>query len=285
MVLTVDPDHEAWRHVIDADGIETSRQPANETAAAALYREQIGPPDETPVAIDVPVSAPGDDAPAGSLLAKVLAWSRVMELLGEANGSVEQLRALIEPFTVLNASFSVGSLRRMAARAEAGGGARSLDDLMARLRDELAQTTVVTVPSSGFAADGDPPFGPLVDIHFPAAAYDIEEAAHCLALRRSTAAVLHAMRVMRHGLLTLQHLLATPPLTDLNWARLITAVRGVAGDQHDLIEALVRVRRAWRAPELPPADKYTEEEAEAVLSSVGAFMRLVAGRLDEVGLS
>ena len=27
VVLTVDPDLEAWRHVIDADGVEIGRQP------------------------------------------------------------------------------------------------------------------------------------------------------------------------------------------------------------------------------------------------------------------
>jgi hypothetical protein len=90
------------------------------------------------------------------------------------------------------------------------------------------------------------------------------------------------MKVVRQGLLAVERLLATPRLVDLSWAQLILAVLGVTGDNHALVETLARVRRTWRAPGLMPADKYTEEEAEAVLEAVGAFMRLVASRLEAV---
>jgi hypothetical protein len=143
-------------------------------------------------------------------------------------------------------------------------------------------TRVIVLASAQLRPDDEPPFGPLVELHFPEAGYDIEEATQCLALRRSTAAVLHAMKVMRHGLLAVERLLSIPNLTGLSWVHLITAVLGVAGDQHDLVETLVRVRRAWRAPGLMPADKYTEEEAEAVLLAVGAFMRSLAARVDAI---
>jgi hypothetical protein len=91
------------------------------------------------------------------------------------------------------------------------------------------------------------------------------------------------MKVMRHGLQVIERLLSTPRLTDLSWAQLIGAVLSVAGDQHELVETLVRVRRAWRAPGLLPADKYTEEEAEAVLVAVAAFMKSLAARVDALG--
>jgi hypothetical protein len=120
----------------------------------------------------------------------------------------------------------------------------------------------------------------LVELHFPAAAYDIEEAVQCLALRRATASVTHAMKVMRIGLPAVEHLLSVPKLPDLSWARMISAVRDGSGDHQDLLEALNRLRRAWRAPGLVPADRYSEEEAEAVLASVAAFMRLIAAKLD-----
>jgi hypothetical protein len=155
-----------------------------------------------------------------------------------------------------------------------------LDDLISRLRDELALTRVIILPTGQLRPDDEPPFGPLVEAQFPVVAYDIEEAVQCLALRRSTACVLHAMKVMRQGLVAVEHLLNTSKLTDLPWSQMILAIMGLAGDHHDLIETLVRVRRSWRAPSLLPADKYTEEEAEAVLEAVGAFMRAVAGRLD-----
>jgi hypothetical protein len=106
---------------------------------------------------------------------------------------------------------------------------------------------------------------------------------YCLALRRPTAAVLHAMKVMRHGLEGVAQLLGTAKLTELTWARMIATVRAAAGHQEDLIETLVRVRRTWRGPGLLPADKYTEAEAEAVLDAVAAFMRALAARFEAPG--
>jgi hypothetical protein len=161
----------------------------------------------------------------------------------------------------------------------------ALEDLAVRLRDELAFTRVVKLANvTGVnvpgAAGDEAPFGPLVELHFPAAAYDIEEAMQCLALRRPTAAVLHAMQVMRHGLEGVARLLSTTRLTDLPWARAIAAVRAASGHQRDLAEALTDVRRAWRAPGLTPAAKYTEQEAAAVLDAVAAFMRVLAARFD-----
>jgi hypothetical protein len=314
-VVTVDQDQEAWRHIIDADGIEVSRRPDNEAAAAVLFRERIAPPAEPEVSHEVAGggaadheadwidAAPDETVPADSLLTKVLAWSRVTGQLrasiaeavaGAAGGRtvpravLDQLGALTQPLLVLSASFSAGSLNRLIAQARAGsitadGFAAALEELVARLRDELALTRNVTLPNTLGRPEGEPPFGPLVEIHFPAATYDIEEALQCLALRRPTAAVLHAMKVMRHGLDGVARLLSTPRLTDLTWSRLIAAVRAAAGHQEDLVDPLVRVRRAWRGPGLLPADKYTEAEAEAVLDAVAAFMRALAARCDAVG--
>jgi hypothetical protein len=327
-VLTADQDQEAWRHTVDADGIELSRRSDNEAAAAVLFRERANPPPATslfdtesdasevasirheatdegggtePIANDA--AAPEFPAPADSLLTKVRAYLRVTALLravtvacgtGKRTGrkvpkaALDQLRALAEPLAVLNAVFAMGSLRRLTLHAESGtmnlqGFATALDDLVTRLRDELALTRIVLLPSAQTVLDGDPPFGPMVEVRFPSAAYDIEEAVHCLALRRTTAAVLHAMKVMRHGLHGVEHLLKTPPLTDLTWARMIVAVRAAAGDRHELVELLDRVRRAWRRSGLMPADKYTEEEAETVLEAVAAFMRTLAACFDASG--
>jgi hypothetical protein len=313
-VLTIDQDNEAWRHIVDADGIELSRRSDNEAAAAALYRERLNPPAEEPLlpADDAPelpdvaandAATPDYPAPADSLLTKVRAWSQVTALLRSAietcgksagNGRrvpkavLDQLHALAEPLGVLSASFSTGSLRRLTRHAESGtmtlpAFSAALEDLAARLRDELALTRIVLLQSAQPAQDAEPPFGPMVEVRFPSAAYDIEEAVHCLALRRTTAAVLHAMKVMRHGLLGVQHLLDTPPLTELPWSRMIAAVRETGGERHELVEVLDRVRRVWRRSGLMPADKYTEEEAEAVLDAVATFMRTLAGSFDASG--
>lgn len=314
-VVTMDQDHEAWRHQIDADGIELSRHADNQAAAAVLFRERVAQDanseaasamaaDAVPEQLADPVDAiPDVTVPADSLLTKVLAWSRVTAQLrsaiaatpaGEGSGRhvspvvLDQLNGLIPSLLVLHANFTAGSLNRLIALARSGsittgGFAAALGEVLARLRDELALTRNVTLPNLAGPPDGEPPFGPLVELHFPTATYDIEEAVYCLALRRPTAAVLHAMKVMRRGLEGIASLLATPKLTELSWSRVIATVRAAAGHQEDLIEPLVRVRRAWRGPGLVPADKYTEAEAEAVLDAVAAFMRAVAARFDTSG--
>jgi hypothetical protein len=308
VVVTIDQDQEAWQHIIDPDGIELSRRPDNEAAAAVLFRERVAQPTQSAVASEMAaeriadaIEAPPDaTVPLDSLLTKVLAWSRVTAQLRSAiaatggiedSGSIvsrvvlDQLSALAAPLLVLHASFTAGSLNRLIVQARSGGigtagFVAALQELLARLRDELALTRNVTLANLPGAPDGEPPFGPLVELHFPAAIYDIEEAVYCLALRRPTAAVLHAMKVMRHGLDGIAHLLATPKLTELTWSRVIATMRAAAGHQEDLIETLVRVRRAWRGPGLLPADKYTEAEAEAVLDAVAAFMRALAARFE-----
>ncbi len=330
VVLTIDHDQEAWRHIIDPDGIEVSRRSANDAGAAVLFRERgthtpgahtpgAHPRGAHPFGAAVARDQPGTElgtvwsgdavpveaeylAPNDSLLAKVRAYLRVTALLRAATdacGSVrrngqpvppealQQIEALREPLSLLNARFSSGSLQRLISQAEGGGMtlqafAVALEDLVTRLRDELALTRIVLLPSAARQLNDDPPFGGRVEIRFPSAAYDIEEAVHCLALRRTTAAVLHAMKVMRHGLRGLAALLDVPPLANLSWAQLITAVRE-AGGERELIEALMRVRRIWHRPDLMPADKYTEEEAESVLEAVAAFMRTLAACFDARG--
>ncbi len=322
-VVTIDQDREAWRHIIDADGVEVSRRPDNEAAAAVLYRERAGDPMRDSPGETMRGSAAGAEAglgdaaelaqiwvaaaadetvPPDSLLSSVLAWSRIMDLLGEAHaearaagggpgvarGALDRLSEMEAPLAALNAGFTAGSLARLLTGARTGaitkdGFEVALQELGARLRDELALTRIVTVPNGSADIDSAPLFGPLVEIHFPAATYDIEEAFRCLSLRRPTAGVLHAMKVMRHGLEELSRLLATRPLADLSWSRLLAAVRAAPGHQQDLIAPLVRVRRAWRAPGLMAAEKYTEEEATAVLNAVAAFMRALAARFDTPG--
>jgi hypothetical protein len=310
-VVTMDQDQEAWRHIIDADGIELSRHPDNEAAAAVVFREHTVQPDEPAAAPEMAAdritdeieTPPDATVPSDSLLNLVLAWSRVTAQLraaiaasGDGAGRLvsrvvlEQLGELTAPLQVLHANFTAGSLNRLIVQARSGaittdGFGAALQEILARLRDELALTRNVSLPNPAGPPDGEPPFGPLVEQHFPNAIYDIEEAVNCLALRRPTAAVLHAVKVMRHGLDCVAQLLGTAKLTELSWPRMIATMRAAAGHQEDLIEALVRVRRAWRGLGLLPADKYTEAEAEAVLDAVAAFMRALAARFEAIGES
>ena len=322
-VVTIDPDNEAWRHIVDGDGIEISRVPDNDAAAAVLYRERLNPPDDLPAPAAPAGSEPPDsgpvpgpdaaaaadqEAPADSLLASARAWSRATVLLNEALAAAsaaaspgtpggrtqlkavrkavaERLIALIEPLSLLNARFTLGSLRRLIARAALPmeDVATASRELAVRLNDEMALTRVVLLQAGEGAKSDTAPFGALVERHLPAASYDIEEMAHCLTLRRPTAAVLHAMQAMRHALAGVERLVVTPKLAGLAWTRIVEIVRESGGAEDELADALARVHRAWRAPGLLPAAKYTEEEAEAVIAAVHAFMRHLAARLAASG--
>jgi hypothetical protein len=314
VVVTIDQDREAWRHIIDGDGIEVGRRSGNAAAAAVLYRASAVPAAQSPIAPETSkgdmtdhawsgIEARAESAPADSLLTKMLAWSRVTASLRAAGqvaiagagtegtvppAALECLVAMTEPLAVLNATFSAGSLDLLLIQARSGmiapaGFSAALDAFAARLREELMLTRIVTSPITRGLFDGDSPFGLLVETHFPAAVFDIEEAVRCLGLRRATAAVLHAMKVTRHGIEGLERLLSTPKLSDFPWLRLIATVRAAAGHHEDLVEALVQLHHAWRAPDLMPADKYTEEEAAAVLNALATFMCALAARFDAIG--
>lgn len=308
-VLTVDPDNEAWRHIIDADGIEVSRRPDNEAAAAVLWRERLAPPEplpDSPPPPSVPASAPPSapppaiepppaiTAPPGTLLAKIQAWARVTaQLRGAAAAdraqAMARLSTLPEALRVLNvrdATESLGRLLEEGGTMNAEAFAAALDDIGTSLSGGLAAVSVAELPSARRRLTDEAPFGALVEAQFPSAAYDIEEAVQCLALRRTTAAVMHTMNVMRYGLRGIEHLLNTGDLTGLSWTKLIAIVRAASGPEHrPLLDALVQVRRVWRAPDLMPAAKYTADEAEAVLEAAAIFMRALAVSHDADGVT
>jgi hypothetical protein len=146
--------------------------------------------------------------------------------------------------------------------------ADTLARIEARLNDELAQ-------SHGLAVEA--PFGTEVAAAFPSLAYDIEEAALCLELRRPTAAVFHCTQVLRHGIQSLlrQQGVADPFATiGQSWQRVWQSLSGT--DHPAALEALKAVEARWRHTSLHPADKYTEEEAGLIFRAVGRFMQVLA---------
>jgi hypothetical protein len=149
-----------------------------------------------------------------------------------------------------------------------------------------------------------PLFGEEVHFQFPVAAYEIEEAAKCLAVGRSTAAVFHLMRVMEVGIHAVARCLGVPdPVkgADKNWGvilKRIQAARSAKGSStqgtwnvptddayfdaaHATLDA---VRNAWRNTTMHVENKYTAEEAEHILVAVRGFMMKLASRMDEQGM-
>ena len=145
------------------------------------------------------------------------------------------------------------------------------------------------------------PFGDNVDNKFPSSRYDISEAGRCLALKRSTACVLHLMRALEVGLASLAGALGRT-LTTENWNTILSdieteirsrtkATHGPTWKDKDepfFAESATHfrfIKNAWRNHAMHAKDKYTEEQAEEIYDSVRSFMRHLSERLSEEVLS
>jgi len=147
-----------------------------------------------------------------------------------------------------------------------------------------ASTSPASIPTGPDLAPGT--FGPEVEAQFPAAAYDIDEAVRCLALRRSTAVVFHCLGVLEHGLSAharWRGVRDPPRQAGQRWQSILSDLRS-QGCETEVFAAIDAVRRAWRGAALQVGPKYTEEEAERILRFVEAFMRCLAARCDEDGI-
>lgn len=125
------------------------------------------------------------------------------------------------------------------------------------------------------------PFGPDVGNAFPLAQEDISEAAKCLALERSTAAVFHLMRAMECAVQALAAKLAIPNqsrvwgnlLSDMN-KKIAEMPKGPERTKWSEVHAhLYHVKEAWRNETMHPKQTYTAEEASAVFAAARVFMR------------
>ena len=314
VVLTGDAGGHVWRHLIDADGVETWCRPADDAAVGALYRERLAPGTLARSEGGVPNGGPGEQSPQepgtapspDSLLAKVRAFTGAMAALYTASDAAlaeppgrnfspalfASLYALEAALVTLSAENAATQLTVLLADAEAGTLdpdrlARELTHLEAGLHDELALIRLVPLQPAQWRWLTDPsPFGAEVEARFPACAYDIEEAASCLAFRRPAAAVFHCMKILERGLLALGRLAGVADILGPHraWSDILATLASAdRASLAPLLSHVRRIRRRWRAPGLLPAEKYTETEAERVFQSVGAFMRELADRCDERG--
>jgi len=314
IVLTGDAGGHCWRHLIDPDGVEAWRRPAGDSALAVLHRERLAPgmlaqsETATPNGGPEPPEPPEPEiaAPPDSLLAKARAYQTATSLLQAARdialvsqaetefpaGLVAQLQALLPALETLSAEIAASQLGALLAETETGMPnmdrlVRDLSRLEAGLQEELALIRVIPLqPGEWRRLNEAAPFGAEVEARFPGCAYDIEEAASCLAFRRPTAAVFHCMKVVQRGLLALGQHVGLPefPGAARGWGEIMQALRPACPDAClAAVAQLERLRRRWHAVGLPPAEKYTEAEAEAVFQSLGSFMRELATQCEEAG--
>jgi hypothetical protein len=309
LVVTGEANGQIWRHLIDRDGVETWRKPDDQTAAGLLYRDRLAPGalaaadaatsdaagHDTPPPLQNGLNAEeAEDAPADSVLAKGEAYVAALAALRSAQEAVTgdaplataltHLRVLAPALETLEAEQAAVEARMLVLQAEEGRirpgrlGA-AVARMEARLPDELAAIRLVTLAPSRRRHLVDPaPFGVAVEVAFPEAGYDIEEAALCLAFRRPSAAAFHCMRIVECGLAGLSASLRIDlPGEHRRWARIMAVLRGaLRADQAGLLAALDQVRRCWRGARLVPMEKYTEAEADRLFRAVGAFMAELA---------
>jgi hypothetical protein len=181
-----------------------------------------------------------------------------------------------------------------------------MTDLDNRLRDELTLHKIFVLEESKaryFSSDA-PQFGAEVSSKFVSAAFEIDEAAKCLALSRSTASVFHLMRLMEIGIRAVARCLDVPDPTkpaERNWGYILKSIKdeldarggsspkrtwSAAHDKeffHSAYVSLDAVRVAWRNPTMHIENKYTDDEGAHIFLAVKGFMTKLASRCDENG--
>lgn len=136
---------------------------------------------------------------------------------------------------------------------------------------------------------------------FPSAAFEIEEACHCVVLGRHTASVFHAMRMLEVGIRALGKRLDIPdPVkpAERNWAIILKVIKDKIdllwppngrlphseGAAFDLLYAtLDAVRNPWRNATMHVESIYAPHEALHIIRCSAYFMRILAGLTDEEG--
>lgn len=174
--------------------------------------------------------------------------------------------------------------------------AMTLRNLAQRIYDELEvhKFHYVAPEYADLVLSNAPPFGETVSVKFAELSTDIAEGAKCLALGRATASVFHLMRVMERVVQRfgekLQIMLNPKQET---WYQIMIHVskKIEAMPVQSVIEKetkerfalaamhLDTVRLACRNDVMHPKGVYTSEEADAVFTSVRAFVMDIAGLL------
>lgn len=207
---------------------------------------------------------------------------RLKDVYTEAlNGLLESIKPLNLPLTELCINRTLESLR--ADHHVLADFRSQFYEIENRIFDELRllRLYLVDAKNADLIEPTSPPFGEEVHNKFPKITYDVEEAGICLALKRSTACVLHLMRVMEA---TVQAMCAHVGISNVQrtWGILLSDIHAKieqmpkGADRDAWSEAhvnLYHVKQAWRNNTMHPNRTYTEEQAEEIYLTVKAFVR------------
>lgn len=165
-------------------------------------------------------------------------------------------------------------------------------DLVNRFKDEMGGRVALVLPakSAQYFAPGKPLFGEDVADKFPDASFEIDEAGKSFAAGRYTACVFHLMRAAENAVSVLGQTIGAAVINKhgetLPWGVIVGNIgakieqlqKGAKQDDWWKIHALLHsVNRAYRTKTAHPADKYTEEEAEAAIHATKSFLQEFCG--------
>ena len=171
-----------------------------------------------------------------------------------------------------------------------------LNDIDARLRDELSLATVLVIKPERrkYFNTSSAMFGDEVADKLPGAISDIEDAGKCLACGQGTATVFHSMRVMEAALKSLGILLGIPYAP--SWEAYITQIETKINEKHkrksvkwkrdeaffrEILGNLQTIKISWRNPTMHIVRRYSEDEAEEIFTAVRSFVKRLAPRLPD----
>lgn len=213
----------------------------------------------------------------------------------------ESLEQMAEQCKALNLQLSLKKIRAAQENIEK----LSSDDIEViseRVYDELQNTLFIHIDHdrARFFNLGDASFGEDVVIACPTAAFEIDEAAKCLALSRPTACVFHLMRTMEIGIKAVAKCLSVPDPTkpsNNNWGQILQKIKAATDAKtaanswqnedkqffEEIHATLNTVRSAWRNTTMHVENKYSYEEAENIFATVKFYMQTISKRMDETG--
>lgn len=222
-----------------------------------------------------------------------------------------RLNTLLEHLDVLGAdvtNVAVDDARKLVKSfwATWGTARGALQEVETTLRRELSLKAVLVLQTEEllYYAPKKPLFGADFEDKFKTeGAFELDEAAKCLALSRPTASVFHLMRILEIGIAALAGCLDIPdPVkpAERNWGVMLRKIKEegiekkwptgadrMAGDGllfEGMHASLDAVKNPWRNEIMHVAGKYTEDEAKHIFVAVGGFMKKLSARMDEKGL-
>lgn len=220
----------------------------------------------------------------------------------------EHLDSLESAMNVLYATLSLMTVQRARAALEKGMTwetlGRHLGEIKSRLADELSLVRVFVLDprSTNYLLAGEDLLGPAINNNFPAAVFDLEEAAKCLAVLRPTASAFHSMRALEVAIKAVARFLGIPDPTkpsERNWGVVLATIKAgidknyptstdkgphTEGSRVESIYAsLDAVRNPWQNATMHNENVYQPAEADHILKCVNMLFLKLAEICDEKG--